>query len=583
MNIPIASECRISPSESSDLRPGNDINYFGGEMNFRKSVFALGAILLFTAGPGLAQDLPKTFAVRPIIVHGPEKYRYLEQGIASMLTSRLTWEGHLEPVQDESELKTSAQVGSQKEAERVLQGLDADALFWGSVTITGDSASLDISSLDAREDTMATYTQSAKVADIIPALEDVVDSIHADMFQTEAEQKTDSRAEEQTAQTLNTQFVQEGMTSQESGGQSGLNPSFEYQTGAGQDQGRWQSQALSFTSTGMIVDDADNDGKQEIFLLSEHRVEAYTYKEHRLVKLDSFEVPNRVKLLNINALDMDRDRLSEIVVSGIFTDTARSYILGFRDKKFKVLQADIDLFFNVIDLPPNFTPRLIAQKHGRQGLFAASVHEAVKMDDTYQLGNKLSLPSEANVFNFVYLPLKDGGYKTIVADPQDRLRVYSKTNDRQYRTDENFGASGLGLEMSNVVPGMGESRSADLPKQFYYIPTRLLVSNLDGDDQFELLVNQSESVAADFFPRYRHFPQGRIHYLNWDGVGLNTVWKTRTIKGTVVDYGIGDPNNDGQDDLYVCVNTHPGAFGTGKRKTIVLAYALNIAQEGEKE
>ncbi len=548
----------------------------------RNSAIVFWVIFLLLVGSVWAQDLPKTFAVRPITVHGPEKFRYLERGIASMLTSRLTWEGHLEPVQDQSGLAADASVNSKQEAERVLQSLDADALFWGSVTIAGDSASLDISSLDTREDAMSTYTQSTKVADIIPALEDMVDSIHADMFDTEVAQNTDSGAEEQTNQPLNTQFVQEGMTGQEGDGQAGLNPSFEYQTGVGQDQGRWQSQALPFASTGMIVDDADSDGQQEIFLLGEHRVEAYAYKKHKLVKLDSFEVPNRVKLLNINALDMDRDRLSEIVISGIFTDTARSYILGFQDQKFKVVQADINLFFNVVSLPPNFVPRLVAQKHGRQELFASNVHEAVKMGDTYQLGNKLSLPSEANVFNFVYLPLKNGDYKTIVADPQDRLRVFSRSNDRQYRTDEDFGASGLGLEVRNVVPGMGESRSADLPKQFYYLPTRLLPCNLDGDDQFELLVNQSESVAADFFPRYRHFPQGRIHYLNWDGVGLSTEWKTRTIKGTVVDYGIGDPNNDGQDDLYVCVNTHPGAFGTGKRKTIVLAYALNLAQERNK-
>jgi hypothetical protein len=90
-------------------------------------------------------------------------------------------------------------------------------------------------------------------------------------------------------------------------------------------------------------------------------------------------------------------------------------------------------------------------------------------------------------------------------------------------------------------------------------------------------------MAADFFPRYRHFPQGRIHYLNWDGLGLNTVWKTRTIQGTVVDYGIADLDNNGEDDLYVCVNTHPGAFGTGQKKTIVLTYALDVVEDRKEE
>lgn len=119
-----------------------------------------------------------------------------------------------------------------------------------------------------------------------------------------------------------------------------------------------------------------------------------------------------------------------------------------------------------------------------------------------------------------------------------------------------------------------------MPVKFYYLPNRLVPINLDRDANYELLVSQSDSKAADFFPRYRHFPQGRIHCLNWDGLGLNTVWKTRTIQGTVADYGIADLNNNGKEDLFVCVNTHPGAFGTGKRKTMIITYELDVIEEG---
>jgi hypothetical protein len=547
-----------------------------------KLVFVMGLFFLFMAESGMAQEQSKTFAVVPITIYGPQKYQYLERGIASMLTSRLTRGEEFRPIKDSSALTSWPDVSSQSQAERTLADIQADVLFWGSATITGSEASLDLNVLEAQDKKNTSYSQTSKVQDIIPALEDMVDSIHADLLASKGEPTTKVQPDDQATKPLNTQFVQDGITAQEGGGQAGLNPSFEYQTGAGKDQGKRQSQALPFASTGMIVDDADNDGRTEIFLLTEHQVIAMAFKEHRLVKLDTFEVPVRVKLLNINTLDMDRDKHSEIVVSGIFSGKPRSYILQFKEKKLNVLQEDIEMYLNVVTKPLELIPRLVGQKGGRKELFAPNVHEVIQVDGRFQLGRSLGLPSEANVFNFSYLPQGADDYKIIVADSKDRLRVFSKGNEPQYRSDEKFAASGLGLELNSSFPGMGQVQKGSESHQFYYIPTRLLPINLNRSDKYELLVSQNQSRAADFFPRYRHFPQGSIHSLKWDGLGLETVWKTRIIKGTVVDYGIGDINTNGQDELYVCVNTHPGALGTGQRKTMIITYKLNVG-EGVRE
>lgn len=64
-------------------------------------------------------------------------------------------------------------------------------------------------------------------------------------------------------------------------------------------------------------------------------------------------------------------------------------------------------------------------------------------------------------------------------------------------------------------------------------------------------------MSAQFFENYRFFPEGEIESLYWDGVGLGLQWKTRRIKGSVVDFALADPNNDGTKDLVVCLNTHP--------------------------
>ena len=56
----------------------------------------------------------------------------------------------------------------------------------------------------------------------------------------------------------------------------------------------------------------------------------------------------------------------------------------------------------------------------------------------------------------------------------------------------------------------------------------------------------------------------------------------RRIKGSVVDFALADPNNDGTKDLVVCLNTHPGALGLQNRKTVVVFYPLDLSMMDPK-
>ena len=138
----------------------------------------------------------------------------------------------------------------------------------------------------------------------------------------------------------------------------------------------------------------------------------------------------------------------------------------------------------------------------------------------------------------------------------------------------------VGIAEQTQMPGMGKDNIL-IPSK-YFVPLRMIPSDLEQDGSWELLVNKPISVSAQFFENYRFFPEGEIESLYWDGVGLGLQWKTCRIKGSVVDFALADPNNDGTKDLVVCLNTHPGALGLQNRKTVVVFYPLDLSMMDPK-
>jgi TolB-like protein len=534
-----------------------------------RAFLAAFLFVALAASPALAQQ-PLTYGVLPFEVHGPEIYNHLSQGIQSMLISRLNREGRFVPV-DKAKVSPTGKLapGSTEQAREIAASLGAEYLIWGSVTILGKEASLDIQVMEQGQEP---WSQSSRTVldNLIPVLESSAASINDRIFPSQRPDPVPAKSGTMVKQ-LSPGLV---MNETEQGQQFYLNPEFRY-GGTTDAAGQFRSQSLPFSSLGMIVGDADNDGRNEIFIIEDRRVRAYSFEQGKLLELDTFELPHTFLCLNINMLDIDRDGYQEIIVTALQEKTPRSFMLNLKDKKFTAVAERIDLYLNVIRTPPDFLPTLIGQKQGWERLLQSPVHEIDRISGEFRLGRRLSLPSEANALNFNYLPQKDG-YKLVLADKKDKLRIYSERGELQYSTMDEYAGSGIGLETDDTMPGLRKSRSSEGNETYYYVPLRLLPMDLNKDGNAELIVNRNISLAGRLFGRYRSFPQGEIHNLVWDGIGLNTTWKTRRLKGTVEDYGVADINNDGRLDLYVLVNTHPGFSGMTNIKTVIMGYTLDL-------
>lgn len=327
------------------------------------------------------------------------------------------------------------------------------------------------------------------------------------------------------------------------------------------------------------VADVTGDGKNEIVLLSNRGLHVYSWGQDQLSPVAEYEFPTSLVPLYVRAIDLNRDGASELVVSAFEPDNTEpySYLFSVKDGKLTELVSRARLFLNVVKLPPTYQPVLVGQKGDSQRIFSrAGVHEVVKQGNTLELGGKLALPTGANVMNFTWLPGGDGREDMLVTlTREEKLRVFGAAGSPIYTSEEKFSGSAVGIAEQTNLPGMG--KGGDVIAGMYWVPLRMLATDLDRNRQWELLVNKPVSVASQIFDRYRSFPEGEIQAMFWDGVGLNLLWKTRRIKGTVADFDIADANNDGVPDLVVNINTHPGALGLKNARTMVVAYPLDLA------
>ncbi|GHV51219.1 hypothetical protein FACS1894168_3290 [Deltaproteobacteria bacterium] len=528
-------------------------------------------ILSVTAASAAA----KTFTIAPFTVVGSKTYGYLEQTIPQMFISRLTAPGFFEAANKAGTDKALAP-SDEKAAEKARTTADADYVVWGSITIVGENCSIDARVKD-KEGKSWPIARESSIARLIPDLRRVADSINATVFQRPGSAK--AAASQSAPEQVNQ--MNPGLVRNETGKQQVyINPQFRY-AGQGGDESRLRSQALNFTAVGMEICDTVGNGKKLVFLLAEHGLYAYQLEtEGNLVPLGFHDLSAAKSALSIRSIDYDRSGRSKLIVNTKDNDeNLYAYVYSFDGKNFKEEAIGYGLYLDVVKLPPLYKPQLLGQRADPPHLFMPGVREAAISGNKAQLGGSVALPKDLKVFNFAYLPPgkdKNDATKILMLDESERIRLYSEKGARMFTTEDSYSGSAQGIYMDTAMPGLGRVTSTQ--GTTYYIPMRFSVVDLDDDGNYEVIVNKPITTAGVIFDNYRSFPQSEIHSLQWDGLGLSLVWKTRSIKGSVVDYTIDDPNEDGVPDLVICLNTHPGALGVAPRKCVVMLYPLDLSK-----
>ena len=528
---------------------------------FALCLLALG---LVTASGAAA----KSAVVLPFAVNAPQSYSYLSKAVPATIQGRLNQPGVLDA------RASQAKAASQAEARQALAASGADAAVWGSVSVMGSQCTVTVNSVDKAGKTWS-KTGQGPVSSLTATVQQLTAALGQEAFGVAAVRTPGMTAAGGPAPRGDILVNETGQQ------QVYLNPQFRYQGAGAADGSRLRSQRLPYSMVDMAVADFNGDGKNEIAVLSDHNLRIYSWQaDGKLKLLGETSISRSNVCFSMRAIDLDRDRAAELVVSTFEEDSNRpySYIYTFKGNKLRQFAERVPYFMSVVRLPPPYPPTLVGQGWDSIKLFAPGVHIMVKSGGKYTLGTRIDVPSGATPFNIVWLPggRQNKGDQLVMLTDTERLKVFQgHGNSLIHTTMERFSGSATGMDHYKGMPGLGVDKNYQLPSK-YYAPMRLIAADIGNTGEYVLLVNKPISTASQIFDRYRYFPQGEIHALYWDGVGLGLKWKTRRIRGSVAEVDLADVNNDGVLDLVVGLNTSPD-LGIGSRQSMITAYPLDVS------
>ncbi len=559
----------------------------------RKNFLILVLVFIFTAtikGFCIAQSTK--IAVSPFSIQAPPDLNYLQKGVQNLLVSRLSVPGAVEafPLKKAIEPPLSSEALSAETAGKIQKSVNANYLLTGSITAIGQSISIDswLYNLSSTNPPQKFSIQGSSLNDVMGQINQLAKNISSSMgiASTEvASLRRDSQSQEQSK-------VMDVLSPALTEGQSisYLNPNFIEITPeeSFQNIGVWRSQPISEGIVGMDVGDIDGDRQNEIVTVSYKKLTVYKRHEAGLRTIASFEAPQMHRFIWCSLIDLNGDKKEEIVVTALKfmnltvggyesnmskvekeTSTPSAMVFSMEGNSLRPIVKNIPYFLNTLQLPEG-DKILIGQKQAPEKGFDKAIYDMRLRGQNLEPVQKLSLPSKCNVFNFVQADLNnDGIIEHAIILPDNRLIVTKGDGPPLWKSRHRFGAT------TNYVIGKAQDLRYN-QQEYYYIPTPILVTDLNKDGIKELVTNRSPDYSRFLPAGFKYYESGQVVSLSWDQMGMIENWTTREMPGMVTSVRIADTNGDGKLELVTSVVMGKELLEIWKTESVILSYDLNL-------
>ena len=551
-------------------------------------------ILLFATGSLWAKD-KYTVTVLPFTLNSANKADdFMKKGISEMISTRISVPNKIEVTDKDvvlAELKKSnIKEITLSDVYKLGNKLKSDYVVWGSINKIGNTLSIDGKLIDivTSKSDIGVFTQSQNLDEIMPKINDFSQKIVQHILGASATQTTSKVATTGTSQPAAPAVSRESqiIAGMKTGGKrrtltSVINPDFINASDPMNRRGFWLSQKLPTELKGMDIGDVNGDGLNEVVVIDRNNVYIYQKTDNNLKLLEKIPGKSYDNYMAVDVADINKDGKKQIFVTSLNNINLDSFVLEFKDGKYVKIASDVDWFLRVLDTSSGI-PILIGQKFGYDKPFDTPIYEIVWKDGKYVEDEKKKIPLGLSIYGLAIdnFGTGEGSEKIIAMDELDYLCMFEKTTkplsriftypspseELIWRSDEQFGGSNNYFENFDTTHPENKEKSA-------FIDLRIHTYDTNNDGKKEVIIAKNLDSTGRAFKRAKFFTSSEIYNLEWDGVGMAENWRTKKIKGYVVDSSIKDIDNDGKPEIVLAL-----ILSSGGTKSVIAVYKLDAAQ-----
>ena len=531
------------------------------------------AILFYQiAAPASTTAAPRRIAVIPFQIHAQGNFEFLKSGIVAMLTSRLSWENRVTVIGKEETLNALAgtpQPLDETGARTVGRKLNADHVLFGSLTVLGNSVSIDAKVIDVSgtRPPFTFFNQSRGMEEVIPKINLFAEDINARLFQRAVVARrapAPAPAPRESLYQHPEKLLKGGADVEGQDGRSILMP------GEGRilTQKFWKSHNFRFLVNALAVGDINADGKNETVVITPHSVRIYRFEQNRLIETEKLAQNRQHTYIGVDVADINGNGRAEIFVTSQnnFKNGLKSFVIEFDGQKYVKIVDGSHWFYRVAQMATR-GKILLGQRYQAGDPFAAEIIELAWNNGDYRPQSAVKTPARINLLG--YSPgnvLNDGDQGAVAFRHNDRMQVINSAGEEEWRGSDRYGGSMLHFLGPKTELGQVENR--------LFLPMRILVLPPAASRATEIIAAKNYELAGHKMG-FRKFVGSHIESFAWDGLGLKSNWRTRKISGHVSDMFIADFDDDGKEELIAAIILKEGSIAFTEKKSTLIAYELN--------
>ncbi|MFA6898677.1 MAG: VCBS repeat-containing protein [Desulfurivibrionaceae bacterium] len=303
-----------------------------------------------------------------------------------------------------------------------------------------------------------------------------------------------------------------------------------------------KSQNMKLSLQFIEMADLDGDGQDEVIFADNNSVQIFKRDNNRLSKVGQIPGKNGYRIHAITVADLNKNGKPEIYVSAADSKGPNSFAFEWLGAdKANYLFQDAKWYVRAMPVPGEGMV-LAGQRSDSSKAVAAGIFHLNLSNGALKAGSPMEIPASVNLFEFTIADLDNDGSREIIAiDQYDRLQVLRSSGTVLWKSDEFYGGTTRFIGGTDGF-GSGKASSQEGATRIY-IPSRIIVYDVNGDGKQDVIINKNLSSSSRLFENMKNYPSGEIHALSWNGIALSELWRTKKIDGYIVDYLL-RPNAD---------------------------------------